>query len=88
MTEMLLVTTKARRVPMAAGTQLAKVLAASLNSAPLTLADLAEETGASEAAASARLRDLRANGYEVTCVKLKGEKQRRYTVRTKEVDTA
>lgn len=62
------------------GTQLAKVRNAALAVPSITLQHLADVTGASEAAASARLRDLRKLGYTVSCVKPKGEKQRRYSV--------
>lgn len=76
-------TGKVRRVPMAhANTQLSKVLKLTQGNGAFTLATIAELTGASEAAASARLRDLRANGYIVTCTKPKGDKQRVYTVET------
>lgn len=74
---------KVRRVPMAhADTQLSRVLKLTQGNGAFTLATIAELTGASEAAASARLRDLRANGYIVTCTKPKGDKQRVYTVET------
>lgn len=64
-------------------TQLGKVLALTLGQGSWTLAGIASVTGASEAAVSARLRDLRAAGYEVTCVKHRGDAQRSYTVRNK-----
>lgn len=73
---------KGRRIPVASGTQLAKVLRLTQGNGAFTLATIASLTGASEAAASARLRDLRANGYIVTCTKPKGDKQRVYTVET------
>ena len=73
---------------MKAGTQLAKVRNAALAVPCVTLAGLSVMTGASEAAASARLRELRSLGYEVTCTKPKGEKQRRYTVRVAEATAA
>lgn len=61
-------------------TQLAKVRAFVRGTAGLTLSAIAEVTGASEAAVSARLRDLRKEGFEVTCRKVKGHKQRVYDV--------
>lgn len=69
-------------------TQLGKVLALTLGQGAWTLAGIASVTGASEAAISARLRDLRAAGYEVTCVKHRGDAQRSYTVRTKAIAVA
>lgn len=66
-------------------TQLQRVLSLTLGQGAWTLAGIASVTGASEAAASARLRDLRAAGYEVTCVKHRGDAQRSYTVRTKAI---
>jgi hypothetical protein len=68
--------------PIKSGTQLAKVRDLTLGQGSWTLSGIAAATGASEAAASARLRDLRAMGYTVTCSKPKGEAQRRYEVRT------
>lgn len=64
------------------GTQLDKVLKLTLGQGSWTLSGIAAATGASEAAASARLRDLRALGYTVTCSKPAGVKLRRYTVRS------
>jgi biotin operon repressor len=67
--------------PIKADTQLGKVLALTNGQGSWTLAGIAAATGASEAAMSARLRELRTYGYDVTCEKPKGEAQRRYTVR-------
>lgn len=79
----LVVETKQRCVPSGGpGTQLDKVLKLTLGQGSWTLGGIAAATGASEAAASARLRDLRAQGYTVTCAKEKGEKLRHYTVRS------
>lgn len=76
-------TEKQRCVPTGGpGTQLDKVLKLTLGQGSWTLGGIAAATGASEAAASARLRDLRAQGYTVTCAKEKGEKLRHYTVRS------
>ncbi len=47
---------------------------------PRTLKEIAELTGSSEAAASARLRDLRKLGYEVACKKVQNSSLRLYTV--------
>lgn len=69
-------------VSIKSGTQLAKVLDLTLGQGSWTLSGIAAATGASEASASARLRDIRAAGYTVECSKPPGEKQRRYTVRS------
>lgn len=70
------------KVCIKSGTQLGKVLDLTLGQGSWTLSGIAAATGASEASASARLRDLRAAGYTVECSKPAGEKQRRYTVRS------
>lgn len=70
------------------GTQLAKVYDLTKSGSHWTLGDISRLTQASEAAASARLRDLRALGLDVKCHKHKGEKVRTYTVKPKEVATA
>lgn len=80
--ELVLPEVKAER-RISADTQLGKVLNLTLGGGQWTLAGIASVTGASEAAVSARLRDLRAAGYEVTCVKHRGDAQRSYTVRNK-----
>lgn len=61
-------------------TQLQRVRDLVNNQPSFTLAEVALATGSSEAAVSARLRDIRAMGYEVICTKVKGENQRRYRV--------
>lgn len=70
------------------GTQLDKVRNLTLGHSCWTLSAISAATGASEAAASARLRDLRALGYNVKCHKVHGEKARQYTVTEQEVATA
>lgn len=70
------------------GTQLAKVFDLTKSGSHWTLGDISRLTQASEAAASARLRDLRALGLDVKCHKHKGEKVRTYTVQPKEVVSA
>lgn len=70
------------------GTQMDKVLRLTLGQGSWTLSSIAAATGASEAAASARLRDIRALGYTVTCSKPAGEKLRRYTVRSEVIVSA
>lgn len=82
--ELVLPEVKAER-RISADTQLGKVLALTLGQGSWTLAGIASVTGASEAAVSARLRDLRAAGYVVTCTKERGDTQRNYTVRTKPI---
>lgn len=74
--------------PVKPGTQLDKVLKLTLGQGSWTLSSIAAATGASEAAASARLRDIRALGYTVTCSKPAGEKLRRYTVRSEVIVSA
>lgn len=82
-------TPPARTLPsLRSGTQLDKVLKLTLGQGSWTLSSIAAATGASEAAASARLRDIRARGYTVTCSKPAGEKLRRYTVRSEVIVSA